>query len=83
MLKYSTIQHDKMCTFKGLPQQDIYFSNKSRGKKANYFREELYLKFDNGENNLKIIEYKSLLNKSETIKTSRHHYRQPKSEHDN
>lgn len=54
---------------------DIYFSNKSRGKKANYFR--------NAENNLKIIEYKSLLNKSETIKTSRHHYRQPESEHDN
>lgn len=59
MLKYSTIQHDKICTFKGLQQQDIYFSNKSRGKKAHYFR--------NAENNLKIIEYKSLLKKPETI----------------
>lgn len=63
MLNYSTIQHDKICTFEGLKQRILIFQmNLEEFGTSKLFSVKNY-QFDHAENNLKIIEYKSLMNK--------------------
>lgn len=63
MLNYSTIQHDKICTFEGLKQRIIIFQIDLEDFCINKLISVQNYQFDHAEKNLKIIEYKSIMNK--------------------
>lgn len=63
MLNYLTLQHDKICTFEGLKQRILIFQMNLEGFGISKLFSVKNYQFDHAENNLKIIEYKSFMDK--------------------
>lgn len=63
MLNYLTLQHDKICTFEGLKQRILIFQMNLQDFGISKLFSVKNYQFGHAENNLKIIEYKSLINK--------------------
>lgn len=63
MLNYSTIQHDKICTFEGLKQRILIFQMNLEEFGTSKLFSVKNDQFDHAENNLKILENKSIMNK--------------------